>query len=81
MRTSHMRNTARNAASMANESRLKRVVNSGNAGAEIFDFTRLTQVQIAVEAEKACHLPSNKGSCDYEAFILKYSTRPTGDFA
>jgi len=49
--------------------------------AEIFDFNQLSDIQIAVEAEMACHLPGNINACDFEEFLSQYGNGVVSDFA
>ncbi len=50
--------------------------------AEIFDFNHLTRIQVAVQAEKACHLAANAAAPDFEAFLAQYGRGGiTSDFA
>lgn len=48
--------------------------------AEIFDFNDISKMQVAIEAEQACHLPGNTEPCDYEEFMEKYGIKPTAYF-
>ena len=52
-----------------------------NVSAEIFDFAKLTDMQIATQAEMACHLRGNKEAPDFEAFLTQYGEGIASDFA
>lgn len=51
------------------------------AKAEIFHFETLTKVQIATQAEIACHLPANCDAPDFEEFLSHYGKGVASDFA
>jgi hypothetical protein len=44
--------------------------------ADILDM-EAARVRIAEQANAACNLTGNKGSCDFEDFMTKYDIRPT----
>jgi hypothetical protein len=62
----------RRIAMRSNVARKAQHVETAKTPSQVFDFKKLSDIQIAVEAEKACHLTANFEACDFEEFMQQY---------